>query len=224
MNIILQHWTGEINNLTALSTANISQYAEQIGVDYRLLRGNLFHPTLSPPCQKLHMLNAEFDEYDMVVMLDADMFTRKGMTENVFTDVVGIGRHTAIQDMLHKKLKRNHPKMASLKHPYWGGAIYRLSRSVRWKLRAEIVESEILLYGNHFEDEGIMNRLATRANMPITDNTYLPGSHWDSGNFEEGVEKAAMIHIRGKMVKNGTLVRTPKIEAYIDMVGRGLIA
>ena len=224
MNIILQHWTGDVNELTVLSTANISRYAERVGADYKLLRGNVFHPTLSPPCQKLHMLSKEFDGYDMVVMLDADMFTRKGMTENVFTDVGGIGRHAAIQRTLHKKLKQKHPTLASLEHPYWGGAIYRLERSIRQKLRAEIVESELLPYSGNFEDEGIMNRLATCANIPITDKTYLPGNHWDSGNFEDGVEQAAMIHIRAKMVKNGVLVRTPKMEVYADMVECGLIA
>ncbi len=223
MNIILQHWTGDIDALTALSSESISQYAERLGADYVLLRGNVFHPTLSPPCQKIHMLNKEFDKYDMVVMLDADMFTRKGMVENVFTDVDGIGRHTAIQDMLHKKVKRKHPRLASLDHPYWGGSIYRLERSLRQKLRAEIDESELLPYSGNYEDEGIMNRLAIRANIPVTDKTYLPGNHWNCGSFEDGVEQAALIHIRKKMIKRGELVRTPKMEVYVDMVKRGLI-
>ena len=224
MNIILQHWSGEPNELTALSVANISRYAEKIGVNYKFLRGDVFHPNLSAPCQKLHMLNDGFDKYDMVVMLDADLFTRKGMTENVFTDVEGIGRHTKIQSQLHQKLKKKHPALASLDHPYWGGSIWRLERSFRQKLRAEIVESELLPYSGNYEDEGIMNRLAARANIPVTDKTYLPGNHWNCGNFEDGVERSAMIHIRAKMVKNGTLVRTPKMEVYADMVERGLIA
>jgi len=224
VNIILQHWSGDLNELTTLSTANISQYAKRIGVDYEFLRGDLFHPNLSPPCQKLHMLNEAFDKYDMVVMFDVDMFTRKGMTENVFTDVEGVGRHTEIHDQLHRKLKIKHPTLASLNHPYWGGSIWRLERSLRQKLRAEIVESELLPYSNNFEDEGIMNRLAARANIPITEKTYLPGSHWNCGNFEDGVECAAMIHIRAKMVKDGVLTRTPKIEVYADMVERGFIA
>ena len=190
---------------------------------YRLLRGNVFHPTLSAPCQKIFMLNEEFDGYDMVIMLDADMFVRAGMTENVFTDVDGIGRHTAIQSMLHRKLVQRHPSLASLSHPYWGGAIYRLEKSLRQRLRAEITESELLPFSNGFEDEGIMNRLATRADIQITDDTYLPGHRWDSGNFEDGVESSAFIHIRPKMVKGGTLVRASKMEVYADMVERGLI-
>lgn len=223
MNLILQHWSGEINGLTELSVENISRYAEKVGADYRLLRGNVFHPTLSAPCQKLHMLNEEFDEYDMVVMIDADMFVRKGMTENVFTDVTGIGRHTEIQDHLHRWLVRHTP-LASKDHPYWGGAIYRLDRDLRKKLRAQIVESEMLQYNNRrCQDEGIMNRLAALADLPIDENTYIDGNRWDCGNFEDDVEQAAMIHVRHKMFKDGKLVRVPKMEAYADMVGRGLV-
>jgi len=223
MNIILQHWSGDMNELTELSVANISKYAKKVGAEYRLLRGNLFHPDLSAPCQKLHMLNEEFDCYDMVVMLDADMFTRKGMTENVFTDVEGIGRHTAIQDILHGELA-SREAMASLKHPYWGGAIYRLDGALRKTIRAEIDDHEMMRYNHkNMEDEGIMNRLATRAKLPITDKTYIPGGHWDCGNFEDEVEQCAMIHIRHKMFKDGTLVLTPKLEVYADMVDRGLI-
>jgi len=224
MNIILQHWSGDLTEIATLSLANVARYAKRLGVDYEFLRGDVFHPTLSPPCQKLHMLSEDFDEYDMVVMFDADVFTREGMTENVFTDVEGIGRHNKIQGQLHHKLKQKHPELASLHHPYWGGSIWRLEKSFRQKMRAGIVEAELLPYSGNFEDEGIMNRLATRADIQITDKTYLPGNHWNCGNFENGVEQCAMIHIRAKMVKDGKLVRVSKMEAYADMVARGLIA
>lgn len=221
-NIILQHWSGELSGIAKLSVDNISEYAKRIGVEYRLLRGNLFHPGLTAPCQKLHMLSDEFDDYDMVVMLDADMFVRRGMTENVFTDTDGIGRHTDIQEILHGKLVK--AGCGSPDHPYWGGAIYRLDRELRQGLRAKIGDIELFNYnGAHFEDEGIMNLLAMKAGVPITDGTYLDGNHWDCGNFEDGVEQCAMIHLRPKMFKDGTLVRTPKTEAYADMVDRGLI-
>ena len=63
-NIILQHWTGELNELCKLSSKNISSYAAIIGADYKLLRGNLFRENLSTPCQKVYMLDAVFDDYD----------------------------------------------------------------------------------------------------------------------------------------------------------------
>lgn len=222
MNIILQHWSGDLNEIAKRSVENISGYADKIGVEYRLLRGDLFRPGLTAPCQKLHMLSDEFDDYDMVVMLDADMFARRGMTENVFTDTGGIGRHTAIQEKLHRKLAN--AGFGSLGHPYWGGAIYRLDRELRQKLRAKIDDVDLSNYnGAHFEDEGIMNLLAMKADVPITDGTYIDGNHWDCGNFEDGVELCAMIHLRPKMFKDGRLVRATKESAYSDMVDRGLI-
>jgi hypothetical protein len=219
--LILQHWTGEMNELSDRSSANISKYAKRIGADYKLLRGNVFHPTLSPPCQKLYMLDEVFDEYDMVVMLDADMFIRKGMNEDVFEDVEGIGRHTEIQDRLMLSMKRKHNKLTNPEYPYWGGSIYRLDRNLRQRLRAHIKEEELLPFSGNFEDEGIMHRLATLAQFEITENTYLPGNHWNRGSFEEGVELAAIIHIRTKITPTGP--KRTKIENYRDLVQRGII-
>ena len=83
--IILQHWIGELGELEKLSSKNIESYAKYCDADYRLLRGT-FIPGLSPQSQKMHMLNKEFDEYDVVVMMDTDMFTRKGKRKNIWYD------------------------------------------------------------------------------------------------------------------------------------------
>ena len=127
-NIILQHYTGELGELEKLSQANIIKYAEFCGAEYQLIQGDLFMKGLTPPCQKVHMLNEVWDEYDYVVMMDIDMFTRKGMTKNIFTDAKGYGRHFGIQDMLHNKIVREFPDLGSLNYPYWGGSIYRLQK------------------------------------------------------------------------------------------------
>ena len=119
-NIILQHWTGDMNELTERSVDNISKYAEKVGAEHRLLRGNVFRDFLSPPCQKIYMLDEEFDEYDDVVMLDPDMFTRKGMEHNIFDkSITGIGKVTEIQERLVKSMVRQHPRLADARYPYW---------------------------------------------------------------------------------------------------------
>ncbi|KKK47331.1 hypothetical protein LCGC14_3156280, partial [marine sediment metagenome] len=124
-NIILQHWTGEMDQLGTLSSANIAKYAKKCGAKYELLRGNVFRPNLSPPCQKLYMLDKVFDEYDVVVMLDIDMFVRKGMKENIFDpSIQGIGMCTEFQENLFKGLCRRQPQLTNSRYPYWGGAIY----------------------------------------------------------------------------------------------------
>ena len=224
-NIILQHWSGGMIELTELSSTNIAKYAKKIGADYKLLRGDVFRPhlKLSAPCHKLHMLDKVFDEYDMVVMLDADMFTRKGMEENVFTDVVGIGRHTEVQDRLVRSLVNKFPKLGNLNYPFWGGSIYRLDLELRQQLRNYIRDEEIINFSrnvSYYQDEGIMHRLAVLAEVAM-ENAYLPGNHWNCGSFETGVENSAIIHIRTKVAPNGP--KKPKIENYRDLVKRGLI-
>ena len=202
------------------SSDNISKYAKTINAEYRLLRGNVFHKNLASPCQKIYMLNEEFDEYDMVVMLDMDMFVRNGMEEDIFKDVQGIGRHTETQSRLFRSLQRKFPKLTNANFPYWGGAVYRLERKVRKNFRVHIKEDEMIPFSGNYNDEGIMHRLATLSGMEF-ENPYIPDNRWDCGNFEEGVEQCAMIHVRTKITPVGP--KRPKIENYRNLVKRQLI-
>ena len=222
-NIILQHWTGEMDELGTLSSKNISTYAEKIGADYKLLRGDVFRKNLKnpwPPVQKLHMLDEEFDDYDMVVMLDIDMFARRGMEENIFEDVSGVGLHEEIQQRLLKANKAG--KYSDLNAPWWGGAIYRLDRELRKKLREQLHEDEIdyfctRTYGG---DEGLMHRLASLAKVNPK-GTYFPNNKWCYCSYRDGIEDAALIHIRTKVKPQGP--KRTKIENYRDLVKRGIL-
>jgi hypothetical protein len=218
--IILQHWTGPTNELVTLSSANIGKYAESVGAHYKLLSGNVFHPNLSAPCQKLHMLNEEFDEYDTVVMLDPDMFTRKGMTENIF-EVEGVGMFTEFQAKLFKQMQKQKPQFTNPNYPYWGGAIYKMDRDLRQTLRKHINLKEAVLFSGtgNFEDEGIVHRLVSLAKVKPKS---LPGGFkWCHCSYREGIEKAAMIHIRTKITPQGP--KRTKLENYNDLVTKGLI-
>lgn len=218
-NIILQHWTGDLGELEQLSSANIKKYAQKLGADYRMLRGQVFRKELTPPCQKLYMLDEEFDEYDVVVMLDPDMFTRKGMEDNIFNEC-GVGKTTEIQDMLLGSLVQVCRSLANPDYPYWGGAIRRMDRDLRQKLRVHINDENWLPLSKsyRFEDEGIMHRLMTLAK--IKDTTTLERK-WSHGSFEEGIEEAALIHIRTKIAPNGP--KRAKLDNYKALVARGII-
>jgi hypothetical protein len=218
--IILQHWTGELNELCKASSANISKYAKKLGAEYKLLLGDVFQPGLSAPMQKLHMLDEIFDEYDIVVMLDADMFVRKGMEENIF-DLKGVGMFAEVQERIFKSLCRKQPNLTNPDYPYWGGATYVLDRETRQKLRAHININELRNFSGqgNFEDEGSMHRLATLAQLP---KQKLPGrKKWCHGSFEDGIEQCALIHIRTKISPKGP--KRDKIVNYKDLVNRGLI-
>jgi hypothetical protein len=221
-NIILQHWTGELRELEKLSLKNIQKYAEFCGAEHRLISDNLFMPhlDLQSQCQKMCMLDERWDEYDYVVMMDADMFTRKGMTKNIFTDANGYGRHFKVQPRLVKTLERNYPGLCNSNYPYWGGSIYRLPRELRQKFRKLLEEKDAKMFATRYHDEGIMHRLAVKAKMSIED-AYLDEQNWNYSSFDEGVENANIIHIRTKIKPEGP--KRSKLENYRALVERGLI-
>lgn len=217
--IILQHYDGKLGELEELSVANIKRYADKCGADYELVLGKPMGPKLCVQSQKLCVLSEKYDEYDMVVMLDIDMFERAGQTENVITDIEGIGMYAEIQKQLHRGLVRTFPLLCSLDAPYWGGAIYRLSKEERKRLRSAINLDELAKFNSAFVDEGCMNRLAFMSGQRFS---TLPDEYkWCHCSYREGIENAALIHIRTKVTPTGP--KRKKIENYRDLVSRGLI-
>lgn len=190
--IILQHWAGELTEVVTASSQNIERYATQVGADYRLLRKYPFSKRLTPPCQKLHMLAEEFDDYDVVVMLDADMFTPVGMAEDVF-ELKGVGWN---HKSAHRRVMGCLPELTSAEAPFWGGAIYRLEHGLRRLLRAEIDDQEMQQFTTreYSEDEGIMHRLAMRAGIPVK-GAYID-QRWCQASFAPNPLGAAIIHMR----------------------------
>ena len=219
-NIILQHRVGDLGELERLSAVNIEKYAEKVGAEYRLLRGNVFRSHLSPPCQKVFMLDESFDEYDDVLIIDLDAFTRKGMQDDIFDPTItGVGRHIDVQEGLVKKLSYMYPHLGDTRYPYWGGSIQKMSRELRQILRVHIREDEIIWFNDQFQDEGIMHRLAVLAKIQVD---YLD-ARWNASSFESDLENAATIHIRPRTMIDGEKVPRPKIENYRELVEKGLI-
>jgi hypothetical protein len=217
-NIILQHYNGSLGELEELSVKSVRKYAESIGADYQLIRGKPFNPNLIDTCQKVIIIDEHFDAWDNVLMVDADVFVNKNLTKNVF-DAVGIGVHAEPwQPKLHKRISLQHSDIASINHPYWGGAIYKMSRDLRKKLRDQIGENtEWMNRFNrrfNFEDEGIFHVLATRANIPLK-NAYID-QKWCYCSYLPNLELANMIHIRKKPLPN-------KIDNYKTLLSKGII-
>ena len=221
-NIILQHFNGELRPLDKLSIENITEYATLVGAEYRLILGKPFRSHLTDPCQKVHLINEEFDDYDQVLMLDIDMFAPKNMIENVF-DVAGIGLYEETQRRLHARLAAEHPLHASKNIPYWGGAIYKLDRNSRIKLRKGLGDNEswMLPYNKpyNFEDEGIMHSLAVKTGFK-PDKPYMDRK-WCQCSFLPNPENAGFIHIRTKITPSGP--KREKIENYQALVDKGIL-
>ena len=221
-NIILQHFDGELRELDQLSISNIKDYAEMVGADYRLVKGKPFRKHLTAPCQKVYMLDKEWDEYDNVLMLDIDMFAVKGMQINVFNEK-GIGLYEEVQKRLHNKIAHTYPMIANINTPYWGGAIYKLDKKTRQLLRKELGGNEgwMLHYNQlyHFEDEGIIHSLAFKSGFNPK-NPYLD-KRWCQCSFLPNPENAGFIHIRTKITPSGP--KREKIENYRELVSKGIL-
>lgn len=217
-NIILQHFDGELRELDLLSIANIKEYAAMVGADYRLIKGKPFNPNLTAPCQKVYMLNEEFDSYDQVLMLDIDMFAPKNMKDNVFHET-GVGLYGPVQQELHAKLTMIYPSITSINSPYWGGAIYKMDLKLRKLLRENAgVDNRWMQVFNkpyRYEDEGIMHVYATKAKLNFTRNMVL-NRRWCQCSFLPHPEKAGFIHIRTKITPEGP--KREKIENYYSLV------
>ena len=207
MNIILQHWTGEMDELGLLSSANIKRYAERIGAEYRLLRGNVFNPNLTPPCQKIYMLAAEFDGYENMLMVDMDMFAVKDLAENVF-EVPGTGLFSSYTQRIFNRCLEQHPKHTDKRFAYWGGAIYKMGLELRRKLRAHLPGADIGRFSHSFHDEGIIHHLAMKAGIT---QDRMP-DRWCQCSYLPNPENAAMIHVRTKVTPKGP--NRSKMENY----------
>lgn len=218
-NLILQHYTGELGELEQLSQANIAAYAAQIGVEYRRLDGDLFKTGLTAPCQKLAMLNEEFDDFDQVVMMDMDMFARLGLTESIF-DVLGIGVSTWFQRRLKWKQIQRRNGLGFIRAPYWGGAIWKLTRKQRKEFRSALPLVDLKKYSGRLEDEGIMHALAYH--LQLRGHIMPDGDKWAYGSYLKGVENAALIHVRPRTARKSPKV--PKMDVYRSLVQRGLIS
>lgn len=215
-NIILQHYTGELKPIHHKSIENIESYANSIGAEYKFLEGDVFQPGLRPPLQKVYLIDKVFDNYDTVVMVDIDMFAVKGLKENIF-DIPGMGLYGDIQRKLHYRIAREYPLLASLFHPYWGGAIYKFDLETRKKLRAGLIGDTSWIQNyqpkHHYGDEGIMHTLACKAKLPLSN--YI-SNLWCYDNYLPNLEKAKMIHIREKPIRD-------KLANYEILVQKGIL-
>lgn len=213
MNIILQHWSGPKNPLVKYSEAAYREYAERIGAEYRMVEGDAFstNPVFAPPCQKMCMLNEEFDEYDQVLMVDCDQLPVKGLTDNVFEED-GIGIFTDwIKTHAYARIQNTHRNYFWKEAPYFSGSFYKLNRDTRIKMR-NAIGPEIEVFGQKYHDEGIFHYLAGRVGITWEGTIMNPG--WSQCSYYPVTKDTKMIHIRPKIEPRDNSPRRPKLDTY----------
>jgi hypothetical protein len=225
--LIVQHWMGgEPPELVQLSVKSIQSYAEKIGSEYVFLRGPVYIDLgiTSAPLQKMVIINEEYDDYDVVMVTDTDMFMTTNKLQNIFTEETEIGCHTHVQDRLAKWLHNQKPNLFDPQYSYWGGSTKRLDRETRQLLRSFVREEEIPLFAtrNFACDEGMMHRLATLAKIK---GRYFKDLRWQypsyKGNWKGNPKEAMLVHVRKKN-DNGDRVGT-KLDHYQRNVDSGFL-
>ena len=219
--LILQHFErvpeyyDETPELVLRSRANIAEYAGQIGAEYRFLGGEPFRPGLRAQCQKVCIINEEYDEYDSVAILDTDKFVTTTCVENVF-EAPGVAFFSDIHRYrLLPAFCREFPQWADPATPIWSGAIYVMDRELRQTLRAQIdAEMERMFAAvspRPYVDEGIIHCLCAKAGVkPLSLDLK-----WDYSSYLPNPERANMIHMRHRPKS--------RIENYQALVARGII-
>lgn len=222
MNLILQHWDGEPTAVEEGSWKSIEAYAKLVGAEHRVLRGRFYEGVQMPHMNKLYMLDKSFDQYDVVVMLDSDMFAREGAA-NIFEEA-GIGVTGALQEKLKASIRSRVP--LRFRHlnsgDYYGGAIYRLSRTDRLALRTHFGIRVIRDFDSYQKgcDEGVMHYLASKANF--MGRGLKGGELWACSSYSPDRDKAHFVHVR-RRVELGSEVRQTKTVALRELQQAGVL-
>jgi hypothetical protein len=218
--LVLQHYTGIPGELERRSIADIRAFADREKADYRFLEGNVFSDQLSAPMQKLVILDEMFDDYDTVVMLDTDMFVRKGLHESLF-EQPGIGVSGPFQRRLKWAFIRKMKGLVHWRYPYWNGSLWKFDRAHRQMFRSKLPLVDLAKYSNgRLEDEGVMHQLARHSGF--TGGILPGGDKWAMSSWHEDLANSAMIHIRPRITRDSRAKR-PKIETLHELVRQGLI-
>lgn len=220
MNILLQHWHGEPTEFERQSWESMARYAETVGAEHRVLRGE-YVAANNPQMHKLHMLSPEFDAYDLVVMVDSDMFARQSAGD-VFR-ASGIGVCGALQRTLKESCRRRVPhRFGKGDGDYYGGAVYRLTRDERQALRRHLSPDVIADFDDYMRgcDEGVMHYLASREGF--VGRGISGGDAWACSSYSSHAARANFVHIR-RRVKEGREQRREKSSALAELREAGVL-
>lgn len=186
--LIFQYWFGEPSPLAEASMQNMERYASAIGVEHRRIEGKPVGEHLCEEIQKGVLFDTMFDEYEEVLELDCDVFSRA--TADVF-QVKGVG---LIGGWMNRpKQPATNPK-CRWDFPYFNGGFLKMNRDLRIALRKHLT-SELFECFNSRKSGGVemlVHTLLVRAGLkpagiPKEWNYYAHLRHPETAHF---------IHIR----------------------------
>ena len=135
MNLIMQHWDGDLPRWAQLAERTVRDYANDIGAEYELVRGHPLGKALYPNSQKVCYLLEKYDKYEYTLMIDMDMIATK-QRYNVF-DIpqIGVIHERAMKDDGSSKTPTAAPELYKKGEYIFFGNFIKLHRDQRIALR-----------------------------------------------------------------------------------------
>ena len=187
MNLIWQAAVGEgykEQPLVRIGIQRAREWAERIDAEHYLFEGpNRYRGNTSV---KLHAMDEEFDKYDLMLVLDVDMYPTD-RAPNIFDTVepgdllTGVTNGGEANKFIH--------------NPSGGSVIY--TREMRQKVREVWSKYDSYLNGSHCQDEHFIGNLCKSEGITITPRK---DQRWDCfpGKPRCPIDEAYLIHYVGK--------------------------
>lgn len=213
MNLIMQHWQGELPYWAKRCHDSVVKYADKVGAEYLLYDGypmkRFFpnhiwqHRKPDQVVQKLWFFAEEFDKYEYVLMLDMDMLATE-VYENIFGHE-GYGRLHLVGMQAANKSKngRKWPLLYQKGKPMFFGNCLKFNREERVALRNQMYRSsgELLLATSTDQllpnDEIMLHHLICKSGiLEGKENLQLPHARF-CDLPEEAHPEATFLHYCG---------------------------
>lgn len=135
MNIILQHWDGDLPEWARVAEKTVRNYAEKIGVEYELVRGHPLGKAIGPNSQKMAYILEKYDQYDQTLMIDMDMIATKNYVNVFDRPEIGVIHERAMKDDGSSRTPKAAPELYKKGEYIFFGNFIKLHREQRIAMR-----------------------------------------------------------------------------------------
>ena len=166
MNIILQHFAGDMPLWAKKAEKTMAMYAEKTGADYELVLDFPMGEELGFTPQKLCMLTEKYDKYDQVCMIDMDTIATKEYESFWDRPEIGVTHARPMRDP-DERTSKAAPELYTKGSWIFFGNWIKLNREQRVALRA-YWDQELFarsLVDKHPGDEIILHYLINKSGI-----------------------------------------------------------
>lgn len=135
MNLIMQHWNGDLPRWAQVAERTVRDYASDISAEYELVRGHPLGEAMGPNPQKLCYLLEKYDKYEYTLMLDMDVIATKQRYDVFDIPQIGVLHRRAMRDDGSSMTPTAAPELYKKGEYIFFGNFIKLHRDQRVALR-----------------------------------------------------------------------------------------